>query len=117
MSSGAALRSAFLVGVIVFLSSTAAAHAASITNHDEQDHKITIIEGDSKSEHLLKPAQVLTGVCEKGCIVRLNDVEDDEYQLEANDVVAIEDGSLYYEPDAPGAPAPSPATGAKGNKG
>ena len=49
--------------------------------------------------------------------MRLNDVEDDEYQLEANDVVAIEDGSLYYEPDAPGAPAPSPATGAKGGKG
>jgi hypothetical protein len=42
----------------------------------------------------------------------LNDSEDDEYLLEANDVVSIEDGSLYYEgPDTPAQPAPAPATG------
>jgi hypothetical protein len=96
------------VVVIGLLSSSTAAHAVSITNRDEHDHKLTIIEGESKADHLLKPAQALTGVCVKGCTVRLNDSEDDEYQLEANDVVSIEDGSLYY--DGPDAPAESPGT-------
>jgi hypothetical protein len=101
------------VGVILLLSSTTAAHAVSITNRDEHDHKLTIIEGASKADHLLKPAQALSGVCVKGCTIRLNDSEDDEYQLEANDVVSIEDGSLYY--DGPDAPAEAPGQ-AKDNK-
>ncbi len=101
------------VGVILLLSSTTAAHAVSITNRDEHDHKLTIIEGSSKAEHLLKPAQALSGVCVKGCTVRLNDREDDEYQLEANDVVSIEDGTLYYDgPDTPVEPS-GPANGTK----
>jgi hypothetical protein len=61
---------------------------------------------------VLKPSQTLNGICAKGCTIRLNDSEDDEYLLEANDVVSIEDGSLYYEgPDTPAQPAPAPATG------
>lgn len=96
------------VSVILLLSSTTAAHAVSITNRDEHDHKLTIIEGDGKADHMLKPAQALTGVCVKGCTIRLNDSEDDEYQLEANDVVSIEDGSLYY--DGPDAPAEQPGS-------
>jgi len=96
------------VGVIMLLSSTTAAHAVSITNRDEHDHKLTIIEGSSKADHMLRPAQAVSGVCVKGCIVRLNDSEDDEYQLEANDVVSIEDGTLYYDgPDTPVQPSGS----------
>jgi hypothetical protein len=107
------------VGVIVLLSSSTAAHAVSITNRDEHDHKVTIIEGDSKADHVLQPSQTLNGICAKGCIIRINDSEDDEYQLEADDVVSIEDGSLYYDvPDTPAEPAPAPATGGKsGGKG
>lgn len=100
------------VGVIWLLSSSTAAHAVSITNRDEHDHKVTVIEGDTKADHLLKPSQALKGICAKGCTIRLNDAEDDEYQLEADDVVSIEDGSLYYDgPDA--AAAQLPADGAK----
>ena len=97
------------VGVILLLSSTTAAHAVSITNRDEQDHKVTVIEGDATADHMLKPSQTLNGICAKGCTIRLNDSEDDEYLLEANDVVSIEDGSLYY--DGPDAPAESPGPG------
>ena len=86
------MRFTRVVGVILLLLSSTAAHAVSITNRDEHDHKVTIIEGDTKTDHVLKPSQVLTGVCVKGCTIRLNDDEDDEYQLEANDVVSIEDG-------------------------
>ncbi len=117
MRSVSPKRIACVVGVIVLLSSSTAAHAVSITNRDDNDHKVTIIEGDAKTDHMLKPSQVLTGVCAKGCTVRLNDDEEDEYQLEANDVVSIEEGSLYYDnPDTPAAPAPAtaPKSGGKG---
>jgi hypothetical protein len=111
------MRLACVVGVVGLLLSSTVAHAVSITNRDDLDHKVTIIEGDTRTDHVLKPSQVLTGVCAKGCTVRLNDDEEDEYQLEPNDVVSIEEGSLYYDnPDAPAAPAP--ATGPKeGQKG
>ena len=105
-------RLAGVVGAIGLLLSSTAAHAVSITNRDEQDHKVTVIEGDATADHVLKPSQTLNGICAKGCTIRLNDSEDDEYLLEANDVVSIEDGSLYYEgPDTPAQPAPAPATG------
>jgi len=86
-----------VVGVILLLSSGTAAHAVSITNRDEHDHKVTVIEGNAKADHVLKPSQALNGICVKGCTIRLNDTEDDEYQLEGSDVVSIEDGSLFYE--------------------
>ena len=106
------MRFAGLIGTIVLLLGSTAAHAVSITNRDEQDHKVTVIEGDATADHVLKPSQTLNGICAKGCTIRLNDSEDDEYLLEANDVVSIEDGSLYYEgPDTPAQPAPAPATG------
>jgi hypothetical protein len=107
------------VAAVVLLQSSnvLAAHAASITNRDDRDHKVTIIEGDTRTDHVIKPSQALTGVCAKGCTVRLDDEEDDEYQLEAEDVVSIEEDSLYYDnPDTPAAPAPatSPKQGQKG---
>jgi hypothetical protein len=101
------MRLMLSVGISLQLSSTAA-HAVSITNRDEHDHKVTVIEGDTEVEHLLKPQQALDGICAKGCTIRLNDAPDDEYQLEADDVVSIEDGSLYYDgPDAAAAQLPA----------
>jgi transcription elongation GreA/GreB family factor len=111
------MRLASVVWAIVLQLSSTAAHAVSITNRDDQDHKVTIIEGDTRTDHVIKPSQVLTGVCAKGCTVRLDDEEDDEYQLEAEDVVSIEEDSLYYDtPDAPASPAPAtaPKAGQKG---
>ena len=110
---GASLRLAGMmhlmraVGVIWLLSSSTAAHAVSITNRDEHDHTVTVIEGNTKANHVLKPSQTLNGICAKGCTIRLNDVEDDEYQLEGEDVVSIEDGSLFYDgPDTAAAQLP-----------
>lgn len=82
-----------------------AASSLTISNRDDHDHKITIIEGTRSTDHVLKPAATVENVCLKGCIVRLNDSEDDEYELEGNEVVSIEEGHLYYDgPDAPAAP-------------
>ena len=89
-------------GSLAALFAVQAAAAVSITNRDAKDHKVTIIEGDAKKEHVLKPTSVVEGVCEKGCVVRLNDSDNDEYELDGTEVVSIEDGYLYYDgPDAP----------------
>lgn len=89
-----------------YLSSVA--FAVSITNRDDHDQKVTIIEGAVNKDQVLKPEGSIEGVCLKGCVVRLNDSEDDEYELEGNEVVSIEDGYLYYDgPDAGAEPAPS----------
>jgi hypothetical protein len=89
------------------------AHAISVTNRDDKEQKIQIVEGDVKKDHTLKPAAVLEGVCMKGCVIRLNDNDNDEYELDGTEVVSIEDGYLYYDgPDAPAdaaKPAPTPA--------
>jgi hypothetical protein len=80
---------------------TGPAQSATVTNRDAKDYKVTIIEGDKSQDHVLKPAGVLSGVCTRGCVVRLNDSENDEYELEGTEIVSIEDGYLYYDvPDS-----------------
>jgi hypothetical protein len=97
------------------------AQAGSITNRDDRDHKVTVIEGEAKKDHVLKPNAALEGICPKGCLIRLNDnVDDDPYELEGSDVISIDGGELWQEkvgePDAPSSgadgqssqPAPAP---------
>jgi hypothetical protein len=113
------MRKALATSVIGLLLSTTAAHAVSITNRDEREHRVTVIEGEAAAEHVLSPSQTLTGICLKGCTIRVNNSEDDEYRLTANDVVSIEDGTVYYErPDPsvgpPAPPAPGKVRGTRG---
>lgn len=87
-----------VAGLVVTALSTAHAFAVvSITNRDDKDHKLTIVEGEARTDHVLKPTQVLEGICDKGCVIRLNDSENDEYELEGTEVVSIEEGYLYYD--------------------
>jgi hypothetical protein len=104
------------VAALVVVTGADAAMAVSVANRDDKDHTLTVIEGDAKATHILKPAGVLDGVCLKGCIIRLGDSENDEYELEGSEVVSIEDGYLYYDgpetgqgsaPGASGQPAPA----------
>jgi hypothetical protein len=89
-------------GAAALLLSSIAADAASITNRDTKNVKVTISEGETTTEHTIRPMEVLDKVCMSGCIVRLDDSEEDEYEVEAEDIVAIEDGFLYYDgPDTP----------------
>lgn len=107
---------AALVMTIGVASSLDAAAKASVTNRDDKDHKITIVEGTTKQDHVLTPNQMLEGICVNGCILRLNDSEDDEYQLENNDVVSIEDGYLYYDTEQPADAAPDAKADDKAGK-
>ena len=101
------------VSMAVLVLSGASGWAATISNRDDKEQNITIIEGDAKADRVLKPLQVLEKICPKGCVLRLNGSDDDEYEIEPQDVVSIEDGYLYY--DAPevspqGTPSPAPGT-------
>jgi hypothetical protein len=71
--------------------------ASSITNRDDKDRKVTVIEAKATKDHVLRPSAALDGICEKGCVIRLNDSESDEYELKGSEVVSIEDGYLYYD--------------------
>jgi hypothetical protein len=101
------------IGVVGLLLSATVAHAASITNRDERDHAVTIIEGEAMADHVLKPSQTLSDVCLKGCIIRMNRSEDadEEYRLVGGDAVSIEDGTVFYDtPEASAVPASTPAS-------
>jgi hypothetical protein len=61
----------------------------------------------------------LSDVCLKGCTIRVNRSEDDDYLLFGGDAVSIEDGTVFYDtPDASSGPAspraPSKRPGRKG---
>jgi hypothetical protein len=73
------------------------AYASKITNRDDKDHKVNVIEGNAAAAHILRPSATLEGICNKGCVVRLNDSLKDEYELKGSEVVSIEDGYLYYD--------------------
>jgi hypothetical protein len=107
-------RQTLAVSLAVLVFSGFYASAATLANRDDKDHKVTIIEGDAKADQTLKPQQIVDKICPKGCVVRLNDSEDDEYQIDPEDMVSIEDGYLYH--DAPEPPATPPATAAPAPK-
>ena len=117
MNRGQELLAASGLMLALALASSGANAAVSITNRDDKEHKLTIIEdeGKTKADHALKAGGQLDGVCKTGCVVRLNDSEEDEYELEGTETVSIEEGFLYYEggdapADAgPGAPGAAPA--------
>ena len=113
------MRTTRAMCVIGLLLSTTAAHAVSITNRDEREHRVTVIEGEAAAEHVLKPSQTVTDICLKGCTIRMNNSEDDWYRLAASDIVSIEDGTVYYDgPDASAGPQSPQAPSKKpGNRG
>ena len=97
---------AFSAGASAAFLLVTSAHAGSITNRDDKDHKVTVIEGESKKDHVLKPNAALEGICPKGCLIRLNDnIDDEPYELEGSDVISIDGGELWQEkvgePEAP----------------
>ncbi|MEZ5852018.1 MAG: hypothetical protein R3D68_15355 [Hyphomicrobiaceae bacterium] len=104
MSWHRVLRSSIAGGLAFIVAGGSAWASVSLTNRDDKDYKVTIIENDgvTKTDHTVKPMQVLEGVCDKGCIMRLNDNDEDEYELEGMEKVSIEEGYLYYD-DAPDA--------------
>ena len=88
---------ALTVCAIAALLMTSAASAATITNRGDKEVKLTVTEGSSRQDEVLPTGKVVDGVCQKGCIIRLNDNANDEYELEGSESVSVEGGFLYYE--------------------
>src|SRR5262245_39949946 len=106
------VRATQAMAAIGLLLGVSAAHGATISNRDERDYTVTIIEGEAKADHALKPAQTLSDVCLKGCTIQVNGSVDDEYRLTGGDAVSIEDGTVFYDaPETPADPASPAATG------
>lgn len=80
----------------VALSGTAA-QAASITNQDTTTYQIEIMAKSVRRQHALEPGKVLSGVCDDGCVIRLNGSPDNDYTLEGRERVSIEGGLVYYD--------------------
>jgi hypothetical protein len=103
------------VSLSVALMDFPSAYASSITNRDGTDQKVSITEGNAAADHILRPSATLEGVCKRGCVIRLNDNRNDEYELKGSEVVSIEGGYLYYAgPPASAVPKAGDADQPKG---
>ena len=102
------------VCAIAALLMTSAASAATITNRSDTEVKLTITEDTSRKDEVLPPGKGIDGVCQKGCIIRLNDSAKDEYELQGSDRVSIEGGFLYYDSPEKGV---APPAGSASNTG
>ena len=87
--------SACAISAVLFATS---AGAVSLTNRDDKDHKVFVVEGDAKQDHVVKSGAILEGICLKGCLIRLDDEQFDPYELEGPEVTWIEGGELLEEP-------------------
>ena len=99
---------------IAVLLMTSAVSAAMITNRGDKEVKLTITEGSSHQDEVLPVGKVISGVCQKSCIIRLNDNVNDEYELDGSESVSVDGGFLYY--DSPGKGGAPPAGSASGER-
>jgi hypothetical protein len=102
---------------IAVLLMTSAASAATITNRGDKEVKLTITEDTSVQDEVLPIGKVIDGVCQKSCIIRLNDGVNGEYELDGSESVSVEEGFLYYDsPANGGAPPVGSASEERGGK-
>ena len=89
----ASLLSLAVVAVAVYFST--AAHSLTLKNRDAFEHKITVVEGVTRSEHTLAGQQEITAVCRSVCSLYI-DEDPDSYDVVDTDKVEILEGDLYY---------------------
>ena len=68
--------------------------AITLINRDSSDQKLIVIEGDKQSERTVKAGEKLE-LCEKGCVIRLPDGED--YDFDGTEAVSLEEGLLFLD--------------------
>ena len=103
-------RMALTVGTFAALLMTSAASAVTVTNRGDKETKLSIIEGEARQDQILSAGKVIEGVCQKGCIIRLNDNDNDEYELEGSESVSVDEGFLYYDGQDAGSAPPVGST-------
>lgn len=79
-------------------SAFSSAFALSVTNRDGIDQKITITEGEKQRDEVIAPSRTLSGVCPAGCVIKLENNE--EYEFDGNEIVSIEEGLMFLDEPA-----------------
>ena len=104
-----------VISTALLISVSSAALAASVTNRDDTDHTVTIVEEGTQKDHVLKKDEVLEGICLRGCTIRIDGDDVNPYELDGSEITTIEGGDLYAEgqeqrisPSSGGATPPSP---------
>lgn len=87
------------------------ASAVTVTNLDDETRTVTVVEGETKQDHVVKPGAVLDGICREGCLIRLGPGDNDLYSLEGPEVTTIENGQLWGEDRNEPAVAPESEAG------
>ncbi|WP_088348662.1 MULTISPECIES: hypothetical protein [Rhodomicrobium] len=76
------------------------AHALQLTNRDTAEHKIAVTEKTATQDIVVKPSQVIEGLCPTGCTMKMADGE--EYEFDGNEVVSIEEGLMFLDEPSDG---------------
>jgi hypothetical protein len=105
---------ALTASAIAVLLMTSAASAATIANRGDNEVKLTITQGSSHQDEVLPLGKVIDGVCQKSCIIRLNDSVNAEYELEGSESVSVEEGFLYYDSPEKGLAPPAGSASKEG---
>jgi hypothetical protein len=96
-------RSAYAVVCLMTLMAASHAEALQLTNRDSADYKIAVTEQGKTQELDVKASQVLDGICNGGCTIKMSDGE--EYEFDGNEIVSIEEGLMFLdEPSDSGLP-------------
>jgi hypothetical protein len=101
-------RSVYVLTCLAALVAASQAEALQLTNRDTAEHKIALTEPAGTQEVLIKPSQVIDGICKTGCTMKMADGE--EYEFDGNEVVSIEEGLMFLDEPAEGNSAGSSGT-------
>lgn len=93
-------RSVYVLTCLAALAAASQVEALQLTNRDTADHKIALTEPSGTQEVLIKPSQVIDGICKSGCTMKMADGE--EYEFDGNEVVSIEEGLMFLDEPADG---------------
>ena len=70
------------------------AFAITLTNRDNSDQTLILTEGDKRNERTIKAGEQLQ-LCDKGCVIRLPDGED--YEFDGPETVSLQEGLLFLD--------------------
>jgi hypothetical protein len=101
-------RSTYLLTFLAALAAASQAEALQLTNRDAEEHKIAMTEPAGAQDVLIKPSQVIDGLCKTGCTMKMADGE--EYEFDGNEVVSIEEGLMFLDEPAEGSSAGTSGT-------
>ena len=101
-------RSVYVLMCLAALAAASQAEALQLTNRDTADHKIALTEPSGTQEVLIKPSQIIDGICKTGCTMKMADGE--EYEFDGNEVVSIEEGLMFLDEPVDGNSADTSGT-------